>query len=59
MTKKNDIHLDKITEPILTASPEVREIIERVLQLEKNKLSQKSLRYINDDILRIIKEIVQ
>lgn len=59
MTKKNDIYLDKITEPILTASPEVREIIERVLQLEKNKLSQKSLRYINDDILRIIKEIVQ
>jgi hypothetical protein len=59
MTKENEIHLDKITEPILTASPEVREIIERVLQLEKNKLSQKSLRYINDDILRIIKEIVQ
>jgi hypothetical protein len=59
MTEKNDIHLDKITEPILAASPEVKEIIERVLQLEKNKLSQKSLRYINDDILRIIKEIVQ
>jgi hypothetical protein len=55
----SESHLDKITEPILTASPEVRKIIERVLQLEKEKLYQKNLRYINDDILMIIKETVQ
>lgn len=59
MINNNDIHLDKITQPIVTASPEVRTIIERVLKLEKDKLSQKNLRYINDDILKIIKEIVQ
>jgi hypothetical protein len=52
-------NLDKISEPILTASPEVRQIIETVLKLEKEKLNQKNLRYINDDILKIIKEIVQ
>lgn len=51
--------MDKITQPIITASPEVREIIERVLQLEKDKLYQKNLRYINDDILNIVKEIIQ
>lgn len=56
---KNNIYLDKITEPIITASPEVRAIIEQVLQLEKDKLSQKSLRHINDDILTIIKTIIQ
>ena len=59
MTNQNNNYLDKIREPIVTASPEVRAIIEQVLQLEKDKLSQKSLRYINDDILTIIKETVQ
>lgn len=48
-----------IQEPISSASPEVRQIIERVLQLEKEKLYQKSPRNINDDILRIIKEVIQ
>jgi hypothetical protein len=51
--------LDNIQEPILKASPEVRKIIERVLQLEREKLYQKNPRNINDDILRIIKEVVQ
>lgn len=59
MTINQRIHVDKITEPILKASPEVRQIIERVLKLEKDKLSQKNLRYINDDILTIIKETIQ
>jgi hypothetical protein len=59
MTNQNNNYLDKIREPIVTASPEVRAIIEQVLQLEKDKLSQKSLRYINDDILTIIKETIQ
>lgn len=52
-------HLQDVQEPITTASPEVREIIERVLRLEKDKLYQKAPRNINDDILKIVKEIVQ
>lgn len=52
-------NLDKITEPINQAEPEVRAIIEQVLQLEREKLYQKNLRHINDDILKIIKENIQ
>jgi hypothetical protein len=48
-----------VQEPITSASPEVRQIIERVLQAEKDKLYMKIPRYINDDILRIVKEEVQ
>jgi uncharacterized protein (UPF0335 family) len=51
--------IDNIQEPILKASPEVRKIVERVLRLEREKLYQKAPRNINDDILRIIKEVVQ
>jgi hypothetical protein len=39
-------------------SPEVRQIIQRVLQLEKDRLNRKKNSPINDDILKIIKEIV-
>ncbi|GFE69242.1 hypothetical protein [Chroococcus sp. FPU101] len=53
-----DSNLDNIQEPITTASPEVRQIIEQVLKLEKDKLYLKAPRNINDDILTIIKEIV-
>ena len=51
-------NLDKVREPVTSASPEVRQIIERVLQLEKDKLYLKSPRNINDDVLEIIKEVV-
>jgi uncharacterized protein (UPF0335 family) len=51
--------LEAIQEPIVTAPEKVRQIIDRVLKLEKDKLSSKNLRNINDDILKIIKEIVQ
>lgn len=40
-------------------SPEVQEIVSQVLQLEKKKLYQKSPRYINEDVLNIIKSVVQ
>lgn len=59
MMNTNYGNLEKITEPINQAEPEIRAIIEQVLQLEKEKLYQKNLRYINDDILRIIKENIQ
>jgi len=57
MSDSPDIH--KVQEPIQQASPEVRAIVERVLQLEKEKLYQRHPRHINDDILTIIKNVVQ
>ena len=51
--------LGDVQEPIISAPPEVRQIIERVLQAEKDKLYMKVPRNINDDILKIIKEEVQ
>lgn len=50
----NDVQL-----PITSARPEVRLLIERVLQAEKDKLYLKNPRNINDDILKIVKEEVQ
>jgi len=51
--------LKEVQEPIVSAVPEVRKIIERVLELEKDKLYMKVPKYINDDILQIVKEEVQ
>ena len=51
--------MNDVQEPITNAPLEVRQIIERVLQAEKDKLYMKVPRSINDDILRIIKEEVQ
>lgn len=53
------VGLSDVQEPITSASPEVRQIIEQVLQAEKDKLYMKFPRHINDDILRIVKEAVQ
>ena len=50
---------NEVQEPIASAPPEVRQIIERVLQAEKDKLYMKNPRNINDDILKIVKEAVQ
>ncbi len=55
---ESETRLEKVQEPITTAPTEVREIIERVLQLEKDKLYQKAPKNINDDILKIIKEVL-
>ena len=54
-----NVNLSDVQEPITSASPEVRQIIERVLQTEKDKLYMKVPRNINDDILKIVKEEVQ
>ncbi len=48
-----------VQQPITDASPEVREIIRAVLQLEKDKLYLKTPRNINEDILNIIKQVIQ
>ncbi|WP_192881710.1 MULTISPECIES: hypothetical protein [Nostocales] len=52
-------NIDDVQEPILSAPPEVRQIIERVWHLEKNRLDRKSNSPINDDILDIVKGAVQ
>jgi hypothetical protein len=57
MTKEP--RMNDVQEPITSASPEVREIIERVWQVEKGRLDKKSQCHINDDILKIVKEAVQ
>jgi uncharacterized protein (UPF0335 family) len=51
--------IDNQANPLTTASPEVRQIIERVLQLEKDRLDRKKNSPINDDILKIVREIVR
>lgn len=51
--------MNDVEEPITNAPLEVRQIIERVLQAEKDKLYMRVPRNINDDILKIIKEEVQ
>ncbi len=55
----SETNLNDVQEPITNAPPEVRQILERVLQLEKDKLYLKTPRNISDDILKIIKEVVQ
>lgn len=50
---------DEVQEPIITAPPEVRQIIERVWKLEKGRLDKKINSHINEDILDIIKEEVR
>jgi hypothetical protein len=52
-------NINDVQQPITDASPEVRQIIQRVLQAEKDKLYMRTPRHINDDILQIIKEVVQ
>ncbi len=54
---KSDLNL--IQKPITTAPPEVKAIIEQVLKLEKDKLYLKTPRNINEDILKIIKQVIQ
>ena len=58
-TKTQNYNLNSIQEPITTASPPVKAIIKQVLQLEKDKLYLKTPRNINEDILKIIKQIIK
>jgi hypothetical protein len=51
--------LDSIQEPILKANPEVKAIIQRVLKLEKDRLYLKTPRNITEDIVHIIKDVIQ
>ena len=57
--QQSDSDLTLIQEPITDAPPEVKQVIEQVLKLEKDKLYLKTPRNINDDILNVIKQVVQ
>ena len=57
--RPDNLNLNSIQEPIVNAPPEVRQIIEQVLQLEKDKLYLKAPRNINEDILNVIKKVVR
>jgi hypothetical protein len=54
-----DLNFDNVQEPIINAPTEIKEIIDRVLRVEKDKLYMRSPKNINDDILNIIKEVIQ
>lgn len=54
-----EFSLNYVQEPIATAPPEVRQIIERVRQAEKDKLYMKTPYRINEDILLIVKEVIR
>ena len=56
---QKDPTLSNVQEPIANAPVEIKEIIERVLQVERDKLYMRSPKNINEDILNIIKEIIQ
>jgi hypothetical protein len=55
---KGNNALSHIQEPIVTAPPEVKQIIQEVLEIEKDRLYKRAPK-INDDILKIIKEVIQ
>lgn len=48
-----------VMEPINSAPPAIKTLIQKVLKAENEKLHTKTPRGINDDILQIIKEAVQ
>ncbi|WP_177176176.1 hypothetical protein [Trichormus sp. NMC-1] len=54
-----EANIEDVQEPITTAPPEVKQIIDKVCKLEKSRLDRKSKGHINDDILTIVKEAVQ
>ena len=57
--QQSDSEIASIQEPITNASPEVKQVIEEVLKIEKDKLYLKTPRNINEDVLNIIKQIVR
>ncbi|MDH6057283.1 hypothetical protein [Umezakia ovalisporum] len=52
-------NIEDVQEPITSAPPEVRQIIERVWKLEKSRLDKKINSHINEEILDIVKEEVR
>ena len=57
--QQSDSETTYIQEPITKAPPQVKQVIEEVLKIEKDKLYLKTPRNINEDILNIIKNVVR
>jgi hypothetical protein len=55
----SDESLAQVQEPITSASPPVRQIIDRVLELEQERLDKNDRGLIQSEILNIVKEAVQ
>lgn len=55
---KSDTKSDEMFEPLRRGPQHIRNIISRVLTLEKERLYQ-SKPHLNDDVIRIIKEEVR
>ncbi|HEY9300987.1 MAG TPA: hypothetical protein VIQ31_32405 [Phormidium sp.] len=54
-----ELNLSYVQEAITSAPPEVRQIIDRVRQAEKDKLHMKTPYKINEDILLIVKDVIR
>lgn len=50
---------EDVHQPISIASKDVQQIIQRVLEIEKERLDKNERSPVNDEILKIIKEVVQ
>lgn len=48
-----------VNEPFHSAPPEIQKLMRRVIKAEKDKLHMEKPRGINDDILKIINEVIQ
>ncbi len=55
----NQTNIEYVQEPIINAPTQVKQIIERVWKLEKIRIDRKVKTHINDDILEIVKQVVQ
>lgn len=54
-----EISKDDVQKPIHDAPSDIKRIIVKVLQAEKDKLYMKTPRYINDDLLKIFEEEIK
>lgn len=59
MLNRKIINLEEINQPIQDAKPEIQQIIEQILQLERERLYHNNNRHINDDIVKIIKQNIK
>lgn len=58
-TQPSSNPLAQVQQPITSASPAVRQIIDRVLELEQDRLDRNDRGVIQSDILKIVKDAVQ
>ncbi|MGK7906038.1 MAG: hypothetical protein AB4040_02260 [Synechococcus sp.] len=62
MAKESDTvepTMEDVQEPITTAPQQVKQIIERVLRIEKDRLDNNNRGHINEDILQVVKDEIR